>query len=259
MAISDRHPGERANDAVLRVDDLVAGYGSLTILNGLSFAIAAGEITTLIGANGAGKSTVFKTLFGLVPARAGRITLRGEDITNRSPRDLLARGMVYVPQGRNLFPQLSVRHNLELGGITLDRELLPARIEAVLARFPRIRERAGAQASTLSGGEQKMLEIGRALLLEPQVLLIDEPSIGLAPKVVAEVFELIGTLAGSGVTVLMVEQNVKSALRISDRAIALEGGRVAVEGSGASLLQDPRIARLYLGGHVGGAGAAGAG
>jgi branched-chain amino acid transport system ATP-binding protein len=234
----------------LEVDGVVAGYGALTILNGLTFTVTPGTITTLIGANGAGKSTVFKTLFGLVRARAGRVTLADQDVTNRAPREMLARGVVYVPQGRNLFPQLSVRHNLELGGVTLPRAELPARVARVLERFPRIRERADSQASTLSGGEQKMLEIGRALLLDPKVLLIDEPSIGLSPKITAEVFALIRTLARTGVTVLMVEQNVRSALKISDRAIALEGGRVALEGQGEALLDDPRIKSLYLGGHV---------
>jgi branched-chain amino acid transport system ATP-binding protein len=244
-------------DIAVSLEDVVAGYGILTILNGLTLAVRGGCITTLIGANGAGKSTVFKTLFGLVPARAGRIRLHGEDITNKTPRELLARGMVYVPQGRNLFPQLTVRHNLELGGITLPKAELPRRMEAVLDRFPRIRQRADAQASTLSGGEQKQLEIGRALLHEPKVLLIDEPSIGLAPKVVAEVFELLVGLAASGVAVLMVEQNVRSALKISHRAVALEAGRVAVEGTGEGLLADPRIAALYLGGHVAGRDGAG--
>jgi branched-chain amino acid transport system ATP-binding protein len=240
-----------ASDAALTLTDVVAGYGALTILSGLSFAARRGAVTTLIGANGAGKSTVLKTVFGLVRPRAGDIRFDGEAIAGMAPRDLLARGLVFVPQGRNLFPTLTVRHNLELGGITLrDKTLLKQRMDAVSARFPRLAERAEQQASTLSGGEQKMLEIGRALLLEPKVLLVDEPSIGLAPKVIAEVFAILRALAGEGVTVLMVEQNVKSALAISDKAVALEQGRVAIEGAAAAVRDDPRIGALFLGGHV---------
>jgi branched-chain amino acid transport system ATP-binding protein len=239
-----------APDALV-LDGVVAGYGALTILNGLSFAAPRGAITTLIGANGAGKSTVLKTVFGLVRPRAGDIRFEGEPIVGAAPRDLLARGLVFVPQGRNLFPTLTVRHNLELGGITLrDKTLLRQRMDAVFVRFPRLAERADQQASTLSGGEQKMLEIGRALLLEPKVLLVDEPSIGLAPKVIAEVFAILRDLAREGVTVVMVEQNVKSALAISDRAVALEQGRVAIEGPAQAVRDDPRIGALFLGGHV---------
>jgi branched-chain amino acid transport system ATP-binding protein len=245
------------NGAAVRLEGVVAGYGAITVLNGLSFTAPAGCITTLIGANGAGKSTVFKTIFGLVRAREGKVHIGDEDVTGLAQRALLARGVVYVPQGRNLFPTLSVRHNLELGGITLgSRALLKERIEAVLARFPRIAERADAQASTLSGGEQKQLEIGRALLLEPRVILIDEPSIGLAPKVIADVFALLRALVATGVSVLMVEQNVRSALAVSDHAVALEGGRTAVASPASEMLQNPRIKSLFLGGHVATAGAA---
>lgn len=235
----------------LVLDDVVAGYGALTILNGLSFAAPKGAITTLIGANGAGKSTVLKTVFGLVKPSAGDIRFDGEMIAGLSPRALLGRGLVFVPQGRNLFPTLTVRHNLELGGITLrDKLLLRQRMDGVFGRFPRLAERAGQQASTLSGGEQKMLEIGRALLLDPKVLLVDEPSIGLAPKVIGEVFAILRALAREGVTVVMVEQNVKSALAISDKAVALEQGRVAIAGPAQTVLDDPRIGALFLGGHV---------
>ncbi len=237
--------------AAVRLDGIVAGYGQITILNGLSFTAPAGKITTLIGANGAGKSTVFKTIFGIVRPRAGSVTVGDAALTGLPARDLLAHGVVYVPQGRNLFPTLSVRHNLELGGITLgSRALIAERMEAVFARFPRIAERANSQASALSGGEQKQLEIGRALLLEPKVILIDEPSIGLAPKVVADVFALLRALANTGVTTLMVEQNVRSALAISDHAVALEGGRVAIEGPASEMLANPRIKSLFLGGHM---------
>lgn len=239
-----------APDALV-LSGVVAGYGALTILNGLSFGAPRGAITTLIGANGAGKSTVLKTVFGVVRPHSGDIRFEGEPIAGLAPRDLLARGLVFVPQGRNLFPTLTVHHNLELGGITLrDTALLRRRMDAVFARFPRLLERADQQASTLSGGEQKMLEIGRALLLEPKVLLVDEPSIGLAPKVIAEVFAILRDLAGEGVTVVMVEQNVKSALAVSDKAVALEQGRVAIEGPAQVVREDPRIGALFLGGHV---------
>src|SRR6188768_2704451 len=165
-------------------------------------------------------------------------------------RELLAKGMAFVPQGRNLFGSLSVRHNLELGGITLPRGELPGRIEEVLARFPRIRERIDNQASTMSGGEQKQLEIGRALLLRPRVLLIDEPSIGLSPKLVSDVMGLLRTLADGGTTVLMVEQNVRTALKFANRALVLEMGRLALDRPAGELLGDPNLNRLFLGGHA---------
>jgi branched-chain amino acid transport system ATP-binding protein len=195
---------------------------------------------------------VLKTLFGLLRPRSGEVRLEGEVVSGRSPRELLRAGVAFVPQGRNLFPSLSVLHNLELGGITLPRGELKGRIEEVLARFPRLRERIGNQASTLSGGEQKQLEIGRALLLRPRVLLIDEPSIGLSPIVVAEVFRLLRALVAGGTTVLMVEQNVRSALKVADRAIALDMGRLAIDRPAAELLQDPDLNRLFLGGAAAG-------
>jgi len=233
---------------LIRFDRVVAGYGGLTVLNGLSFAANAGEITLLIGPNGAGKSTALKTLFGLLAPSGGEIRFDGRVVSGHAPRALLRAGIAFVPQGRNLFPSLSVRHNLELGGITLPRADLARRMEEVLARFPRLHERAGNQASTLSGGEQKQLEIGRALLLRPRVILIDEPSIGLSPKISRDVFRLLRALADGGTTVLMVEQNVRSALAVSDRAVALEGGRVALERPAADLLKDPDLNRLFLGG-----------
>jgi branched-chain amino acid transport system ATP-binding protein len=240
-----------ARDTALAFDNVVAGYGQLTVLNGLTFTAPAGQITTLIGANGAGKSTVFKTAFGLVRARSGAIRVGNVDVTNAGARAMLGHGVVYVPQGRNLFPTLTLRQNLELGGITLGvKATIHARMDQVFARFPRLAERADNQASSLSGGEQKMLEIGRGLLLEPSVILIDEPSIGLAPKIVAEVYGVLRALARDGVTVLMVEQNVRSALAASDRAVALESGRVALEGPAAEVLADPRLRSLFLGGHI---------
>ena len=236
-------------DKIIEFEHVVAGYSpSLTILNDLSLDALRGEITLLIGPNGAGKSTVLKTLFGMLVPRSGEIRFEGKAIGGRSPRSLLAEGIAFVPQGRNLFGSLSVLHNLELGGITLPRKDLAGRIEEVLQRFPRIRERIANQASTLSGGEQKQLEVGRALLLHPRVLLIDEPSIGLSPLLVQEVMGLLRQLADGGTTVLMVEQNVRTALKYANRALVLETGRLALDRPASELLGDPDLNRLFLGG-----------
>jgi len=229
---------------------VVAGYSpTLTILNELSFDARDGEITLLIGPNGAGKSTALKTLFGLLAPRSGSIKLDGREIAGTTPRQMLERGVAFVPQGRNLFGALSVLHNLELGGITL-KAGLRERIAEVLERFPRIKQRLRNQASTLSGGEQKQLEIGRALLLRPRVMLIDEPSIGLSPLISQEVFALLRALADGGTTVLMVEQNVRSALKFANRALVLEMGRLALDRPASELLHDPNLNRLFLGGSV---------
>lgn len=237
-------------DAIaIEFDDVVAGYGDLMILNNLSLQARHGRITLLIGPNGAGKSTVLKTLFGLLKVRHGRIRLEGRDITGATPKQLLLdHGVAFVPQGRNLFGQLTVWENLELGGITLGMKTTRERIPEVLERFPRIKERLHNAASTLSGGEQKQLEVGRALLLRPKVLLIDEPSIGLSPLLVQDVFRLLRHLVDQGTTILMVEQNVKSALKAADEAIALESGRQVLHKPADALLADPHIERLFLGG-----------
>jgi branched-chain amino acid transport system ATP-binding protein len=238
-----------AADDILRFDDVVAGYGRETILHGLSFGVRRGAITTVIGPNGAGKSTAFKALFGMLPVRAGRVLLDERDVTNRSPRELIAAGICYVPQGRNIFPELSVLHNLELGGVAAPPGLdLAPRLEAAMDRFPVLRRKARAQASTLSGGEQKMLEIARGLLLEPKLMLVDEPSIGLSPILVQELFELFKELRGRGITVLMIEQNAKQALTHSDHGIVLELGRTRLQDRADAILADPRIGQLFLGG-----------
>jgi branched-chain amino acid transport system ATP-binding protein len=230
--------------------NVVAGYSpTLTILHELSFVAREGQVTLLIGPNGAGKSTALKTLFGLLAPRSGEIRIDDEITSGVPPRRMLAKGVAFVPQGRNLFGGLSVLHNLELGGITIASPKIRAeRIAGVFARFPRIRERQHNQASTLSGGEQKQLEVGRALLVRPRVLLIDEPSIGLSPIISQDVFRLLRRLADEGTTVLMVEQNVRSALAYADRALVLEMGRLALERPAAELLRDPDLNRLFLGG-----------
>lgn len=241
------------SETAIAFEDVVAGYGDFMVLDRLNLRAARGKITLLIGPNGAGKSTVLKALFGLLKVRQGRVRLNGQDITGASPRELLTRhGVAFVPQGRNLFGQLSVHENLELGGITLGRQATRERIPEVLALFPRIRDRLHSAAASLSGGEQKQLEVGRALLLRPRVLLVDEPSIGLSPLVVQDVFRLLRRLADEqGVTVLMVEQNVKSALKLADDAVALEAGRLVLHKPAGELLADPNIERLFLGGgHV---------
>ena len=236
-------------EPLLILDKVVAGYGKMTILNGLTARITRGAITTVIGPNGAGKSTMFKTVFGVLPVRSGTVTLDSRKITNFSPRQLLDLGVAYVPQGRNIFPELSVRHNLELGGVALsDQASLPRRLDGIMDRFPLLRDRANAQASTLSGGQQKMLEVARGLLLDPKLLLIDEPSIGLSPLMVQEIFALLKALRDSGVTILMIEQNAKQALQISDYGLVLEQGRTRIEATAAEILADPRIAQLFLGG-----------
>jgi branched-chain amino acid transport system ATP-binding protein len=238
-----------ADDDILRFDDVVAGYGRETILHGLSFGVRRGAITTVIGPNGAGKSTAFKALFGMLPVRSGRVRFEERDITNRSPRALIAAGICYVPQGRNIFPELTVFHNLELGGVAAPPNFdLAPRLDAAMDRFPVLRRKARAQASTLSGGEQKMLEIARGLLLEPKLMLVDEPSIGLSPILVQELFELFKELRSRGITVLMIEQNAKQALTHSDHGIVLELGRTRLQDRAAAILADPRIGQLFLGG-----------
>ena len=237
------------SDPILSVHNLVGGYGKMTILNGTNFAVPQATITTIIGPNGAGKSTVFKAVFGLLPVQRGRIAFDEREITHHEPRRLLELGITYVPQGRNVFPELSVLHNLELGLTASRREADAAgRVEAMLERFPMLREKARAQASTLSGGQQKLLEIARGLLLEPKLMLIDEPSIGLSPRLVGETFEILQGLRAQGVSILMVEQNAKRALEISDFGVVLELGRVRMQGRSRDLLADPRVGQLFLGG-----------
>jgi branched-chain amino acid transport system ATP-binding protein len=233
--------------ALITFDAVVAGYGSLTILNELTLDARQGEISLLIGPNGAGKSTVLKTFFGLVKPRSGKIHFHGQDVTGMKSADLLRQGIAFVPQGRNLFGALSLLHNLELGGITLPRAERAGRMEEVLDRFPHLRERLHSLASSLSGGEQKQLEIARALLLRPSVILIDEPSIGLSPIVAKTVFRLLRSLADAGTTVLMVEQNVRSGLAVSDRVLLLEGGRLSLDCPASQLLNDPNLNSIFLG------------
>lgn len=236
---------------MLELRDVTGGYGRITILNGTSFTIPKASITTIIGPNGAGKSTVFKAIFGLLSIHSGQILLDGEDVTRRTPAEMIARGVTYVPQGRNVVPQLSVYHNLELGGITSrDQARVKRRIEEVMDQFPILREFKDRKAIELSGGQQKQLEVARALLLDPKLMLIDEPSIGLSPNIVQEVFQTLIRLRDLGVTILMVEQNAKAALAMSDYGIVLELGQTRMHDRADKLLKDPRVGQLFLGGHV---------
>ncbi|MFT4117979.1 ABC transporter ATP-binding protein [Bradyrhizobium sp.] len=237
------------SDPILSVHNLVGGYGKMTILNGTTFSVPQATITTIIGPNGAGKSTVFKAIFGLLKLREGKVGFAGNDVTHLNQRALLNAGICYVPQGRNIFPELSVRHNIELGGVAAGKDIdLPRRIEAALDLFPALRRKSAQQASTLSGGEQKQLEIARSLLLEPKLVLVDEPSIGLSPLMVQQTFDILKSLRDRGVTILMIEQNARSALEISDIGIVLELGQTRMVDKAERILNDPRIGQLFLGG-----------
>ncbi|MBB6261560.1 branched-chain amino acid transport system ATP-binding protein [Paenochrobactrum gallinarii] len=236
---------------MLELKDVHGGYGKITILNGVSFTIPNASITTVIGPNGAGKSTVFKAIFGLLNIHSGQILLDGKDITRQTPRQMIAHGVTYVPQGRNVVPQLSVYHNLELGGITAsDQAKVRERIEMVMDQFPMLRQYKDRKAIELSGGQQKQLEVARALLLDPKLILIDEPSIGLSPNLVQEVFQTLIRLRDEGVTILMVEQNAKAALAMSDYGLVLELGQTRMHDEASKLLADPRVGQLFLGGHI---------
>lgn len=233
---------------MLELKQVFGGYGKMTILNGTSFRIEKGTITTVIGPNGAGKSTVFKAIFGLLNIRSGQVLLNGKDVTGQAPAKMLAHGVSYVPQGRNLFPMLSVKHNLEIGGISApDQSRVAKRIDEVMEQFPMLKEKADQQAITLSGGQQKQLEIARALLLDPKLILIDEPSIGLSPQMVSETFRTLIRLRDEGVTILMIEQNAKAALAMSDDGLVLEQGQTRMHDKADALLADPRVGQLFLG------------
>jgi branched-chain amino acid transport system ATP-binding protein len=236
---------------VLEVKDLYGGYGRISILNGVSFSLPRASITTVIGPNGAGKSTLFKAIFGLVNIDSGKILLEGADVTGSTPAEMIAQGVTYVPQGRNVIPQLSVWHNLELGGVTApDQAKVRARIEEVMDQFPMLGQRRREKAIALSGGQQKQLEIARSLIVDPRLILIDEPSIGLSPNLVQEVFVALQRLRDKGVTVLMVEQNARAALSISDHGLVLELGQTRMHDRAETLLADPRVGRLFLGGNI---------
>jgi branched-chain amino acid transport system ATP-binding protein len=232
---------------MLEVAGLASGYGALPVLHGIDFSIDAGEIVAVLGSNGAGKSTLNNTLSGLLKPSAGRIRFCGADIGGASPAAIVALGLIQVPEGRRIFPNLTVRENLELGSYRRGRAHRAANLERVAAIFPRLDERMRQLAGTLSGGEQQMLAIGRGLMGEPRLLILDEPSLGLSPLLVEEMFELIAGLRAQGLSVLLVEQNVVQSLGIADRAYVLEHGIFTLTGAAAALLDDPRLRQAYLG------------
>jgi len=232
---------------VLEVLALRAGYGPVEVLHGVDLAIGTREIVALLGSNGAGKSTLNNNLSGLYRPFAGRISLDGEEIAGEAPDRIVARGLVQVPEGRRVFPDLSVRENLELGSYRRGRNRRQQNLARVSALFPRLAERLRQRAGTLSGGEQQMLAVGRALMAEPRLLILDEPSLGLSPLLVEEMFALIGRLREGGLSILLVEQNVMQSLAIADRAYVLENGIIALSGSGAELLDNAELKRSYLG------------
>jgi branched-chain amino acid transport system ATP-binding protein len=233
---------------MLRVSDLSAGYGRTTILDGVSIAVEAGDVVTIIGANGAGKTTLLRAISGLVKPNAGSITFDGEEIAGMDPADIVGRGLVMVPEARQLFPVMSVRDNVLMGCYhPAAREGAARRFEEVLDLFPRVRERLGQLAGSLSGGEQQMVAIARGLMARPKLLMLDEPSLGLAPLIVQQMFGIVERISAMGTTVLLVEQKAFHALKIAKRAYVLENGRVAMSNTGAGLLADPHIKTVYLG------------
>ena len=232
--------------SLLEVKDLVVSYGGIEALKGISFSVDEGQIVTLIGANGAGKSTTLRAISGLVPIKEGTITYDGNVISGQDPQTIVSEGICMVPEGRRVFPNLTVQENLQIGAY-LRSDDLTADLEHVYELFPRLEERSWQMAGTLSGGEQQMLAVGRALMMRPKLLMMDEPSLGLAPIVIRDIFKIIETLHHEGITILLVEQNANVALKIADYAFVLETGSLGVQGKGSDLLNDPAIKAAYLG------------
>ncbi|MCI6259572.1 MAG: ABC transporter ATP-binding protein [Pyramidobacter porci] len=232
--------------SLLKIMDLKVSYGGIEALKGISFSVEKGQIVTLIGANGAGKSTTLRAISGLVPIKEGTITYDGSVISGQDPQTIVSEGICMVPEGRRVFPNLTVRENLQIGAY-LRSDDLTADLEHVYELFPRLEERSWQMAGTLSGGEQQMLAVGRALMMRPKVLMMDEPSLGLAPIVIRDIFKIIETLHREGITILLVEQNANVALKIADYAFVLETGSLGVQGKGSDLLNDPAIKAAYLG------------
>lgn len=233
--------------ALLAVNDVHVGYGATKILHGLDLSVGAGEIVAVLGSNGVGKSTLNRAISGILRVREGTICFDGADITREKPRMIVARGLIHVPEGRRIFPNLTVRENLDIGSY---RRARPQRAESrarVFGTFPRLRERASQYAGTLSGGEQQMLAIGRGLMAQPKLLILDEPSLGLSPLLVEELFALIRRIRADGVAIMLVEQNVVQSLEIADRAYVLADGKFVMSGAAATIAADPELRRTYLG------------
>jgi branched-chain amino acid transport system ATP-binding protein len=233
--------------ALLDVTDMHTHYGAIEALKGVSLTVEEGEVVTLIGTNGAGKSTTLRSISGLTPASSGRITFAGEEITHVAAHEIVSRGIALAPEGRHCFPRMTVRENLDLGAYRRRGPEVAEDLERVFGLFPRLHEREAQKAGTMSGGEQQMLAIGRALMARPRLLLLDEPSMGIAPILVQRIYETIGEINRAGVAILLVEQNAKYALDISRRGYVLETGRVALANASAQLRSDPEVQRAYLG------------
>ena len=233
---------------MLKVDNINVYYGAIHAIKGISFEVNEGEIVTLIGANGAGKSTTLQTISGLLRSKTGSITFMDRDISNIAPHKLVAEGLAHVPEGRRVFLQMSVEENLEMGAYTQPNSTIDPGLEKVYEQFPRLKERRKQVAGTLSGGEQQMLAMGRALMSSPKLLMMDEPSMGLAPILVDQIFEIIERLHKGGTTILLVEQNAQMALSVADRGYVLETGKIVTTGAGKDLLADESVKKAYLGG-----------
>ena len=233
---------------MLSIEGIDAGYGATTILNGVSLNVAAGEVVTIVGANGAGKTTTLRTIAGLVKPTAGRLIFEGEDITRLAPHEVVDRGITLIPEGRQLFPDMSVRENLLMGAYRRGaRAGQQARLDEVMDLFPRLRERLDQQSSSLSGGEQQMVAIARGMMARPKLLMFDEPSLGLAPIIVSQVFEVIAAIVAAGATVLIVEQNVFTTLKAADRGYVLENGTIVLSDRAEALLTDDHVRKANLG------------
>ena len=233
---------------ILKVDDINVYYGSIHAIKGISFEVKEGEIVTLIGANGAGKSTTLNTISGLLHSATGSVTFMGENLGKVPCHKIVSKGLALVPEGRRVFLQMTVQENLEMGAYTRGARVPEADLEKVFAQFPRLKERCRQVAGTLSGGEQQMLAMGRALMSSPKLLMLDEPSMGLAPILVEQIFDIIQGLHKSGTTILLVEQNAQAALSVADRGYVLETGKIVTSGTGSELLNSPAIKKAYLGG-----------
>ncbi len=248
-------PGPAQDSCALEITGVVAGYGGGDVLRGVSIKVMQGGITCVVGPNGAGKSTLLSTISGLLRPRLGEITLYGERLTGRSPRQILQAGVVQVPQHHSLFREMTVRENISLGGYTLrERGLAERRFAAVQEMFPQVNEWLDKKAGSLSGGQQRLVEFARSLMLDPKLVILDEPSMGLAPKVLKSVFDAVRTMHAQGKTILLVEQNARAGLRLSTHGVVLENGLVRLAGTGREVLEHPEIGALYLGGAVSPAG-----
>ena len=235
-------------ETILKVEGINVYYGAIHAIKGVSFEVNQGEIVTLIGANGAGKTTTLQTISGLLHTRTGSITFQGQNITNIRADKLVSRGLAQVPEGRRVFLQMSVQENLEMGAYTQPQAGVPKDLEMVFELFPRLKERRNQVAGTLSGGEQQMLAMGRAMMSHPKLLMLDEPSMGLAPLLVEQIFEIIKNLNKQGSTILLVEQNAQMALSVAHRGYVLETGKIVTTGTGEELIRSPEIKKAYLGG-----------